>query len=222
VFDPVWEQRYRTHEEVKYPPEHVVRFVARAFYSAPDRAAVRLLDIGCGAGGACAWYMAREGFAVSAIDGSATGVEKARARFASEGLSVDLRLGDVVALPYADGTFDGVIDNGCVCCNRWEDARRIVAEVGRVLKPGGRFLSANLTDRCTEYGLGRAVEPGGFAEMGGEGPLSGGFFYLFLGRPQVDELYRGFTDVQVDRFSRTAWGSRYLVEFWVVACRKPE
>jgi SAM-dependent methyltransferase len=220
-WDATWEAIYRTREEVKYPPEHLVRFVARNFYAAPDRKAVRILDLGSGAGGACAWYMAREGFTVASIDASPTGVDKARRRFADESLTVDARVGDVVQLPWDEGTFDAVVDNGCLCCNPFDNCKRIVAEVRRVLKPGGRFLSVNLTDRCTEYGLGRGTEPGGFADMGGDGPLSGGFFYLFMGRPQVDLLYAPFSEVTVDLVSRTAFNQRYTVEFWVVACRRP-
>lgn len=219
-WDQIWEQIYQVCEEVKYPPEHVVRFVARSFYRVPDRRAVRLLHLGTGAGGACAWYMAREGFSASAIEASPTGLEKARQRFAAERLDVDARLGDVIGLPWPDASFDGVVNNGCVCCNSFAHAKRIVAEVYRALKPGGLFLSANLTDRCSEYGLGRDVESGGFRDRPGDGPLSGGFFYLFMGRPQVDELYRPFQEVVVDRISRTAFGMKYFVEFWVVTCRK--
>jgi tRNA G46 methylase TrmB len=47
----------------KYPPEHVIRFVARNFYRVPDRKYVHLLEVGCGPG-ANVWFMAREGFAV--------------------------------------------------------------------------------------------------------------------------------------------------------------
>ena len=219
-WDRVWEEIYQVREEVKYPPEHVVRFVARNFYNRPDRRAVTLLDLGTGAGGACAWYMAREGFSVAAIEGSPTGLEKASRRFADEQLTVDARLGDVVSLPWGDASFDGVVDNGCICCNSFSHAVQIVAEVHRVLKPGGLFLSANLTDRCSEYGAGLEIEPGGFRDTPGGGPLSGAFFYLFMGRPQLDTLYRPFERVVVDRVSRTAGGLAFLVEFWVVTCLK--
>lgn len=219
-WDKVWEQIYQVREEVKYPPEHIVRFVARNFYSAPERRSVKLLDLGTGAGGACAWYMAREGFSVSAVEASPTGLEKARKRFAAEGLEVDARLGDVVSLPWPDGFFDGVVDNGCLCCNPFAQAKRMVADAHRVLKPGGLFVSVALTDRCSEYGLGQKVEPGGFRDTAGDGLLSGGFFYLFMGRPQVDELYRPFQDRVVDRVSRTAFGMKFFVEFWVTICRK--
>src|SRR5439155_24813211 len=93
-WDSTWERIFSQRAWGQYPPEHVIRFVARSFGAYPDRSAIALLDVGTGAGGACAWYMAREGFSVSAIEASPTGFEQARQRFAREGVDVDLRLGD--------------------------------------------------------------------------------------------------------------------------------
>src|ERR1019366_523612 len=78
-WDPVWEQIFSTREWGKYPPEHVVRFVAGNFYRVPDRKEMCLLEVGCGPG-ANVWFMAREGFTVSRIDGSATAIKQARER----------------------------------------------------------------------------------------------------------------------------------------------
>src|SRR5215467_12346173 len=99
-WDAEWERIFRSREWGRYPAEHVVRFVARRFYAAPDRSKVRLLDLGCGAGGASTWYFAREGFDVSAIDGSETAVAKTRRRLGAEGFFADVRTGDVIHLPW--------------------------------------------------------------------------------------------------------------------------
>ena len=99
--DPAWEQIFRSRQWGKYPPEHLVRFVAGNFYGAPNRGAVHLLEIGCGPG-ANVWFMAREGFTVSAIDGSPTAISLAGERLASEGLTADLRVGDFFSLPWPD------------------------------------------------------------------------------------------------------------------------
>src|ERR1019366_5194304 len=78
-WDPVWEQIFSTREWGKYPPEHVVRFVAGNFYRVPDRKEMCLLEVGCGPG-ANIWFMAREGFTVSRIDGSATSIKQGDGR----------------------------------------------------------------------------------------------------------------------------------------------
>src|ERR1700730_11711421 len=91
-WDPAWEKLFRAREWGRYPNEHLVRFVARNFYSAPDRTKVCILDLGCGQG-PNTWYMAREGFSVSGIDGSQSALTQARDRLESENLKADLRVG---------------------------------------------------------------------------------------------------------------------------------
>jgi len=49
-WDLVWKEIFSSREWGKYPPEHVIRFVARNFYRAPDRKQVYLLEVGCGPG----------------------------------------------------------------------------------------------------------------------------------------------------------------------------
>jgi SAM-dependent methyltransferase len=219
-FDPVWEEIFRAQEWGKYPPEHIIRFVARNFYKAPDRKAVKILDLGSGPG-ANAWYVAREGFACSAIDGSATAIERLKARLAGERLEVDARAGDFIELPWPDQTFDAVVETGALCCNRFAMVTRVVGEVKRVLKPGGLFCSANFTDRSWGYGLGRQVEPGGFVDIT-EGPLVGLGFILFMGRAQVDELFGEFRDVGVERLGYTVERGKHLIDLWIVTARKGE
>lgn len=135
-WDPAWERVFREQEWGKYPQEHVIRFVARHFRREPHKPPARLLDLGCGPG-ACTWFMAREGFEVAAIDGSATAILQATARLAGESLRADFRNGDYLQLPWDDGYFDGVIENVTFYCNRFESILAARDEVVRVLKPGG-------------------------------------------------------------------------------------
>ena len=217
-WDPTWEQVFRTQEWGKYPPEYLIRFIARNFYWVPDRQAVHLLDLGCGSG-ACAWYMAREGFRVAGIDGSETAIQRAAKRLADENLKADMRCGDYTRLPWPDASFDAVVDNVTLCCNRFEDCRRAVAEVRRVLKPGGRFLSCNFTDRTWGYGTGEAIEPGTFTGIR-EGPLAGKGLAFFMGRSEIDRLYSDFMDRQIERLSWTVDNMAHSIELWIVTCRK--
>lgn len=218
-WDPVWEEIFSSREWGKYPPEHVVRFVARGFYSAPNRRGVRLLEIGCGPG-ANVWFMAREGFTVSGIDGSPSAIRQAVDRLAKEGLSADLRVGDTAALPWADDTFDGGLENVALCCNNRQAILTSLQEVRRVLKPGASFQSSFFTDRTWGYGTGKMLEPGGFDGIT-EGPLVGTGYYLFLDEQGVRDLFADFEDVKVERISWTMEGGKHLVEQFVVICRNP-
>jgi SAM-dependent methyltransferase len=218
-WDPVWEQIFSSREWGKYPPEHVVRFVARNFYRVLDRKEVRLLEVGCGPG-ANVWFMAREGFTVSGIDGSSTAIKQASERLSREGLTADMRVGDYSTIPWPDSSFDGVVENVSLCCNRWDAVKRALGEIRRVLKPGAPFLSSFFTDRTWGYGLGTMVEPDGFIDIT-EGPIAGTGFCLFLNHASLYELFRDFTDIAVERISWTMQGEQRLVEQFVITCRKP-
>ncbi len=214
TWDASWDTVFTRQEWGRYPPEYAIRFIARHYYAAPDRAAVRILDLGCGPG-AVTWYLAREGFAASGIDGSAVALGIARRRLADEGLRADLLQADYNHLPWPGGTFDAAIDNVSLCCNPYDACRRIVAEVHRVLKPGGRFLSANFTDRSWGAGLGVEVEPHGYTRAE-RGPLAGKGFCLFMGRAQVERLYAPFPSVQIDTCSYTVGGGAARIDLWIV------
>jgi SAM-dependent methyltransferase len=217
--DPVWEQIFSGREWGKYPPEHVVRFAARSFYRTLSRCEVRLLEIGCGPG-ANVWFMAREGFTVSGIDGSPTAVRLANQRLAKEGLAADLRVGDFATLPWPDASFDGVLENVSLCCNRRDNIVPALREVRRVLKPHAPFQASFFSDRTWGCGLGTEVEPNGFENIS-EGPLVGTGFCFFVDHSLIDELFDAFTDVSVERISWTMESERNLIEQFVVTCRNP-
>lgn len=96
----------------------------------------RLLDAGCGAGRATA-LLAAAGYRVTGIDISLSALEKARAH--SMTASTVAGILDL-SLPFADGTFDTVFS--CEVIEHLFDIQRYLAEMRRVLRPGGRlFLS---------------------------------------------------------------------------------
>lgn len=213
-----WERIFSSRPWGRYPSEHVIRFVSRRFGDVADRRAVRLLDLGCGAG-ACAWFMAREGFRVSGIDIASAGIAQATARLREDRLEADLRVGDIGTLPWADGTFDGVVDSCALACNAYPEMRAVVREVQRVLRPGGWFLSLGFSDRCWGYGLGRPLGDGAFTDVT-EGPFRDRGLMQLLSRAQVEGLFEGFAERSLERATWTANGMRDEVEQWIAEGRR--
>jgi len=216
--DPIWEEIFRSTEWGKYPPEYVIRFVATNFYAERKKREVRLLDLGCGVG-ACTWYMSREGFRVSAIDGSPTAVSRAEDRLRSESLTAEFRTGDYKTLPWPDDFFDGALDNLSFICNVVEDWQRAVSEVFRVLKPGGVFLSASFSPESWGYGLGRQIEPGTFTEIP-EGPLKDRGQNHFVTENELRKFMSKFQSVNIDRESRTLCNQQKVMNMWIATAKK--
>jgi trans-aconitate methyltransferase len=92
----------------------------------------RILDLGCG-DGQLTLRLATSGVLVRGADASPAMVEAARVR----GVAADVVSAD--AIPYENGEFDAVFSNAVLHWVRNQDA--MMAEVHRVLRPGGRFVA---------------------------------------------------------------------------------
>ncbi len=96
----------------------------------------KVLDVACGAG-VVAVTAARRGAAVSALDLSPVLLERARHNAQLAGVTITFTEGDAEALPYPDASFDVVLSQfGHIFAPR---PAVVLAEMLRVLKPGGRI-----------------------------------------------------------------------------------
>lgn len=113
--------------------------------AAKPRPAEVVIDLGCGGGidtilaaravgptgKAIGLDMLPEMLQVAAVNAAEVGVT-----------NVEWLRGDIEAIPLPDGTVDVVISNGVV--NLSPRKSRVFAEVHRVLRPGGRFVAADI------------------------------------------------------------------------------
>ncbi|MGH2728253.1 MAG: class I SAM-dependent methyltransferase, partial [Actinomycetota bacterium] len=104
------------------------------------------LEIGVGTGFSLPYYTSAP---LVACDPNLTMLRKARRRARRLGMQTSFVVARGEALPFAAGTFDTVVSEVVLCSVR--SPEDVVAEVGRVLAPDGRF-------RCVEHGL--ATRPG--------------------------------------------------------------
>lgn len=96
-----------------------------------------VLDLGC-AGGFMAEAMTNKGANVTGIDPAAQAIAAATARAKQMDQSIQYDVGVGENLPYPDNHFDAVV---CVdVLEHVADLAKVLAEVARVLKPGGLFL----------------------------------------------------------------------------------
>lgn len=96
-----------------------------------------VLDLGC-AGGFMAETLVDKGAVVTGLDPAADAVEAARRHAAATGRTIRYDVGVGEDLPYDTRAFDAVV---CVdVLEHVSNLARVLAEVERVLKPGGLFL----------------------------------------------------------------------------------
>lgn len=102
----------------------------------------RVLDAACGSGNVTI-PAARSGARVTGLDLVGPLLSRANAWSVQEGLTIDFDQGSVEALPYADESFDTVLSMfGVMFAPR---PARVIAELGRVTRPGGIVALANWT-----------------------------------------------------------------------------
>ncbi|HEY9783843.1 MAG TPA: class I SAM-dependent methyltransferase [Candidatus Obscuribacterales bacterium] len=168
-----------------------------------ERAAKRILDLGCGSG----WlsiFLARHHFQVTGVDISENAIRLAREWAASEGLNIHFDVGDIAALDYPDGSFDGVVANSIFEHFTLSLARVTLARLRKMLVPGGIFIG------CFDMVGGG---PGEYYEL-----EDGTHIYTDKGRKGMllrcfsdQELNELFSDWQILELTTLASGSRFLV-----------
>jgi len=221
VWDRGWDELFSKQAWGRYPPEELVRFVARNYYRAPNRAEIKILEIGCGPG-ANLWYLAREGFCAYGLDGSRVALSQAARYLESAGVTARLSQGDATALPYPSGSFDCVLDIECIYANALPDTRRIIGEVHRVLAPGGKFFSKTFMTGTYGDGNGSRVgdEPHTYTAIE-RGALHGEYGLIrFTAEEEIQDLYGAFSRVEYDYLIRSDKNRGHEVREWLIVCEK--
>lgn len=95
----------------------------------------RVLEVGAGTG--ANWRHLPDGIDYTGVEPDANMRRRAMAHAEADGSAFALSDGSAEALPYADGSFDSVLCTFVLCSV--DDQAKGLAEVLRVLKPGGTF-----------------------------------------------------------------------------------
>lgn len=135
----------------------VEKMAAQAQGMAAD---ARVLDLGAGYGGAARYLAGQCGFRVDCLNISERQNERNRRLNTAQGLEdqVGVMEGNFEEIPFEDGQFDVVWSQDAILHSARKE--RVLHEIGRVLKPGGRliFTDPMQSDDCPEGVLGPILE----------------------------------------------------------------
>ncbi|MFP4126589.1 MAG: class I SAM-dependent methyltransferase [Alphaproteobacteria bacterium] len=177
----------------------------------PARGVRRVLDLGTGIG-RHALALARAGFEVTACDAAPAGLEVCRAEAAAAGLAIRLDEAQMTDLPYGDGAFDYVLAFNVIYHGEPGVVRRAIAEIHRVLAPGGLYQGTMLSKRNANFGRGTEVAPDTFVRTGDDDK---GHPHFYCDARGLCALFAGFEPLKLeDRLHRKpgSWHWHLLAE----------
>ena len=178
------------------------------------RPSARILDWGCGRG-QMSFLMARRGFAVTSYDVGQSPAEKVSPLFPE----IAIRIGsDPITLPYPDAEFDAVLSIGVLEHVPFPAAS--LAEIYRVLAPGGKLFIYNLPQRYSwpELLRERLGLPGAHARrftLGDVQTLLRGAGFTLLRARRTNMLPKHLTSMP--EALRAAYGRLAPVNLWLDA-----
>lgn len=97
-----------------------------------------VFELGCGGGLNQQFYDTNAVTSFSGIDPHGMMLDEARSRARAKGWEVDIREGRGEEIPFTSGSFDTVVCTFTLCTV--DDPARVMSEMRRILKPGGRLL----------------------------------------------------------------------------------
>jgi SAM-dependent methyltransferase len=166
-----------------------------------------VLDLGCGSGRHTV-ALAQRGFQMVGLDISMSGLTQTRHWLTETGQSADLICADTrQRLPLINETFDAVFSTQVIHHALLANIRLAIAEIWRVLKPGGIAFVTVAGRKDDEKLLSEEIEPG--TVVPGEGREKGLPHHLFT----LEEARREFAIFKVKEVSARDGGK--VVALWL-------
>ncbi|RED18283.1 class I SAM-dependent methyltransferase [Pontivivens insulae] len=217
-----------------FPNEELCRFMGRNFFPVAQetRGTVKILETGCGSG-ANLWMIAKQGFDAYGIDLSAEGIALCKAMLDHYETKATLNVGDMTQTGYAADYFDAVVDVFSSNCLTRNDGAHFLAEVARILKPGGKFFSYFPSKSSDTWTKPNHPDPdfkqrldedtlNGLHRI--DGPFQGNnYAFRFLDPDGYDAMLEaaGLKTTHCELSGRTYRGREEYFEFLVIEASKP-
>lgn len=159
-----WDKRWKTDEgraDWLRPDAEVLEIIPML----RAQGAKDALDLGCGVG-RHALLLAQEGFRVTAMDGSQSGLDFLAEEAARQGVDVLAHCHEMTTLPFEDQSFDFLLAWNVIYHGSKDIVQQVINEIHRVLRPGGCAQLTMLSDRNDETRTGQCISEGTYINPG--------------------------------------------------------
>lgn len=130
-WDEAWQRVSKPHKELpKLPYIHEITRKLKKYQ------VKKVLDLGCGSG----WlsiFISKYGFDVTGIDTAKPAVELGKLWAQEDNSNVNLLVGDILNLPFQEGSFDAVVCNSVLEHLRMDQAKILFDKIHKVLADKG-------------------------------------------------------------------------------------
>jgi ubiquinone/menaquinone biosynthesis C-methylase UbiE len=149
----MWSSGGRAYDAISRGVEEGIRHCVLRLSPRKDE---RILDIATGTG-FTARHISRSGARVTGVDIAQGLLDAAQELSSEEGLSIDWQLGDAEKLPFEDASFDAAASTFGIMFAGNQEAT--IAELARVVRPGGRIAIAAWLPDSTAVALRKVIAP---------------------------------------------------------------
>lgn len=159
VFERQWQEMLAAEAEPEFGPQERLfaeRKIEALLAILPPPPAT-MLECGCGSAEVSA-ALAAHGYRATLLDAAPAALQVARRRFARRGLDAGYTLGNVYRLPFPDDTFDILTSFGLL--EHFADVEKVIAEMVRVIRPGGMFFADIVPERFSVQTVGTVFNAG--------------------------------------------------------------
>jgi tellurite methyltransferase len=170
-WERIWADQAAPSEYWRIPDPAVIEWARRVL------GARRVLDLGCGLGRHTV-ALAHLGLNVVGGEVSPSGLDACATELRARGLPVLLVRHDMARLPFADATFDALLAFNVIYHATKDGLRAVLAEIRRVLNPGGHLfvtflgrLERNISRYRADVARGACLEPEPFTFVYLEDPF---------------------------------------------------
>ena len=220
--EKIWNELFSSQEWGRYPSEEAIRFFLRS-KNKLKMEKIKALDLGCGQG-AVSWFMAREGAAVTAMDGAPAGLDRVKALAAEFGVrsGIETVLGEITEPGKSlESKYDIVLDHYSLFQNKEERMVSAYKGLFELLNKGGFLLTCVFGQNTSSFGHGKKISEKTYTDIT-KGSFVNRGLTTFFKREQLDEIFLGI-GFEIEYRERILLERDDVVDEKLVTClRKPQ